>query len=881
MLVSHEPNIADSYSLPTQLREAPKKFLEKHDSLETFQNLPGLAYVAPILAHGGVPQYCLEDFFVLLSKYGEPEQPSSEFIDYLELHKNVMVNIDQPVQRFLLYGGEVAEEFVARCLALCQSREQGDGGGTHGLPKRVIEVFSKWYAKRGPTRRENIRRLPKPEVRMQLGDLWVYLRLPRCDDHPEIGPDACWELGGKFWAVSRNHEIPLTPSDCWSVKCKAHEVNLQGISNPESALFFNPASGKSIPNPRLRRLPEHLWAVFSQSASVEPEPSYRESIPTWPGYDVAIFNLEGQKHLKIGDHQFEVRRPFFHIEQDPVVIGVISKEGTPIFNRPPKIEWDGMANFTLWKQGINQGNNDIKADKLQKWFDKPGEYEFILRGPFGQNICKRFVLIPGLNINLQPEVMWPNTPWVKCEVSAEQVDIRSMDGRPPPFINHDHSIHFQAMFDDTVINLAAEVPRLRWRVVMSGEEVSEWDTKTVSLSVEQLEQADYPRLICGMGQLTSEIDVSLMGKHGFIPPPQGQRSVASQKNNIWAFDLRMVRDQVRQSGKAEEFGIWVKGSDGVQLYNGTVFSVRPCWDLHGFRASKMKKNEEKVLRIEWREKGNAVAGRWLVFFPLWHPYENTIQSYHLSEEERMFFDFNLSDLRPGRYVVKAVHAPWGCENWFEAKYIDQQIIDVCMDCWQKTFNNQRHFESIEIYAENLLAHWYRPELVKLPPPTPVKISSEQIKQFLEILYRVDGIDHVHIPTDGSGSLNIFCYNALATSQALDSITEIQNIWRRVLPPLDIVGMQINKYDREFVFKIAFQYDRLHDSRAVRPIRQKCRLRRLSLPLQYWHKNLVATKPSADAVIFLCEKFEIFSNKSIPVKREYEELKRVYQRREAV
>jgi len=862
-----------------------ERYLHKHDSLETFQELKkeGHRYVAPILAHGGVPQYCLEDFFVLLSKYSDPEQPSSEFIDYLGLHQNVMVNIDKPVQRFLLYGGEVAEEFVARCLALCQSREQGDGGGTHGLPKRVIDVFSKWYAERGPTNRQHIRRFPKPEIRMQPGDIWVYLRLPRSDDHPEISPDTCWEVCGKFWAVSRNHEIPLIFSDGWTVRYKGHEVNLQGISNSEPALFFNPASGKSIPNPRLRRLPEHLWAVFSQSASVEPEPSYREGIPTWPGYVIAVFNLEGQRHLKIGDHQFEVRRPFFHIEQDPVVKDVISAEGLPIFHMPPKIEWEGTANLTLSRGSKNEGNIDIASDDLQMWFDEPGEYEFILRGPFGQNVRKRFVLIPGLNINLQPEVMWPNTPWIKCEVSAEQVDIRSMDGRSPPFISHDHSFHFQAMFEDTVINLTAEVPRLRWRVIMSSEEASEWVTKTISLSVEQLEQADYPRLICEMGETTNEVDVFLIGKHGFIQPPQGQRSVVSQKNNIWAFDLRMVRDQVRQSGLAEEFGIWVKGSDGVQLYNGTIFAVRPYWDLYNFRVEMKNKNkdEENILHVEWRERGNTIAGRWLVLFPLWRPLEGAIQTHQLREEERMAFDYHLSDIRPGRYVVRAVHAPWGCENWIEAKYVAQQIIDVAKGSWQETFNVQTSFESVEMYSEYLLAHWYRPELVKLPPPTPIKISSEQIKLFLEMLYMVDGIVHVHIPTDGSGSLNIFCYNALATSQALDSIIEIHNIWRRVLPPMDVVGMQINQYDREFVFKIAFQYDRLHDNRAIRSIRQKCKLRRLSCPLQGWHRNLARTKPPADAVIFLCEKFDIFANRMTVEKREYEKLKSIYQRREAV
>jgi len=56
-----------------------KRFLEENESLEAFQELPGLAYVAPILAHGGVPQYCLSDFFELLTHFGDPEQPSLNY----------------------------------------------------------------------------------------------------------------------------------------------------------------------------------------------------------------------------------------------------------------------------------------------------------------------------------------------------------------------------------------------------------------------------------------------------------------------------------------------------------------------------------------------------------------------------------------------------------------------------------------------------------------------------------------------------------------------------------------------------------------------------------------------------------------------------------
>ena len=47
-----------------------EKFLVDHDSLENFRSIRdegGHRYVGPILAHGGIPQSCLLDFFNLIS----------------------------------------------------------------------------------------------------------------------------------------------------------------------------------------------------------------------------------------------------------------------------------------------------------------------------------------------------------------------------------------------------------------------------------------------------------------------------------------------------------------------------------------------------------------------------------------------------------------------------------------------------------------------------------------------------------------------------------------------------------------------------------------------------------------------------------------------
>ncbi len=857
-----------------------KRFLKKHETLETFQNLHGLAYVAPILAHGGVPQYCLPDFFDLLTHYGNPEQPSLDFIDYIGDNPICMTNIDKPVQRFLLHGGEVAEEFVARSLALWQSHERGDGGGTQGLPNRVIETFSVWFAEHRTAHSPHIRRLPKPEIMISPGNLWIYLRLPRCDNHPEIDPNACWKVLGKTLAVSRNHEVPILPVERWTIKLKTQEFVLQGISDSEPVLFFDPLSGKLIPNPRLRRLPEHLWAVFNQSSAVEPEPTHKEEIPTWPGYIVAVFNLKGQKYLRVGERQFEIRRPFFRNEQDPIVINVINENDVPVFHAPPKIDWNGDANLSLTRHSHHEENIDIKSEDFQRWFDGPGHYDFILRGPFGQNVHKRFVLIPGLQINMQPEVMWPNTPKLKCGIFADQVDIHSPDGRSPPFISYDSYINFQADFGETTMNLIAKVSRLQWRIIMSSEEVSEWNTKSISLSTQDLERADYPRLVCEVGQLAKEINVSLIGRHGSIHSPQGQRSTISQQNT-WAFDLRMILDQVRQSGMAEKFNISVQDSNGVQLYCGAVMTIRPKWDLQDFRAAHKIVKGNNIINIAWRECGNIVKGRWLVIIPLWRPWEwENVSVYQLNDEERSCYEWRHSCIYPGRYVIRAVHAPWGCENWFKAKFIEQKVIDVSKSCWVQIFDKKQDTSNtVESYTESLMAHWYRPQLVRNPPPSPLALTSKQIVRFLDYLNKINKMVELRIPRDGSGALNIFCLNPSATTNAVASVQDFPLIWQKVLPSREIICLEPTYEDKAFIHEVAFQYDLLNT--AANSIKQQYKKKYLSPPLKEWHQLLYKNKPPVDDVIFLCEKFDLFTANSLAMKQVYKALKKEYQCKEAI
>lgn len=131
--------------------------------LPTFESLGGHINLAPILAHGGIPDYCLDDFFELLDREARRETG----IDVPSLmdewaSEGFRVNIDRPAQRFLLHGGDVAEEFVERCLALWGEDEDPE---SLDLPARVLDRYERWRAAR-PARGNERRdvRLGRPRL---------------------------------------------------------------------------------------------------------------------------------------------------------------------------------------------------------------------------------------------------------------------------------------------------------------------------------------------------------------------------------------------------------------------------------------------------------------------------------------------------------------------------------------------------------------------------------------------------------------------------------------------------------------------------------------------------------------------------------------------
>lgn len=152
-----------------------------HETLEqaglpTFGQLGGHIYVAPILAHGGIPNYCLDDFFSLLDNAERRKAmvDTSTLLD--EWQDRFPAAIDVPIQRFLLNGRSIAEDFVERCRELWHP--DIPDLKTLDLPPRVLEAFERWQIDQPARAQSRQTRLPRPRLIIDPFDEGLAIALP-------------------------------------------------------------------------------------------------------------------------------------------------------------------------------------------------------------------------------------------------------------------------------------------------------------------------------------------------------------------------------------------------------------------------------------------------------------------------------------------------------------------------------------------------------------------------------------------------------------------------------------------------------------------------------------------------------------------------------
>ncbi|MFV2072724.1 MAG: hypothetical protein ACC742_08730 [Thermoanaerobaculales bacterium] len=863
-------------------------FLKQHPTLEAFSFLKeqgALRYVAPILAHGGVPESCLTDLFELITSRCSPDQTGPEAIEYFDDNRGALSGASRPVDRFISYGGEVAEELLGRILALWKALEAGDSKASLGLPKRIRTAFCDWYGEVAATLKTSRRhRFPSPAVCLDPRTMSITLRLPPCHRHPDSGDS--WEALGRSWPTDlpNDAEMPIAPEAEWEVTCGRRVFHFRGVGEEQPAMFFDPSSGRIIRDPTRRRLPELVWALLREDAVPDPAPVHSEPFVQWPGFLIAAFDLEDHKRLVISGSEFDVRRPFFRLDNVSMRRDLVSRDsGVPVFARTPSIAWEGEANLTLTKDGHPQGNIEITSEDLPCLIGDPGEYRLNLRGPFGQNLQLGFLLLPGITVACSPSLAWPDTKFTEWSMAIPGGSVYRDGSEGEKFRCYGDSLDLEVVLGETRFPVLASAPRLEWRLNLGeSERCGAWSQQPILLTEKELSHlAVTPILACRLPLDPDKCRVLMVGSSTDFRLDAEVLSVGDEA--YCHFDLGIVRDRVLASGSAERFELVARGrDDGRDLFHGHILEVRPTWDLRGLRAEWALDDNTYVIRVDWSECGRPVGGRWLTMQPAWRPWDGYVRQQELQTGEGLHeeWPFPQEDLRPGRYRICAIHAPWGLGELASKEPQEECYLDLHKEAWPETYSADDSAIPVETYVEAILARSYRPELVPVPA-VPQGLNSDDVGCIVKHLQMAHDIENIHFSSHSGEPLRVFCANPGATSSAVSNAIDLPDWLRRLLPPEDILVASLGPADREFLVELVWNWENIESPRTAAAVAGGAAPRKLCEPLRAWRRALRGTKkrasypPPGGYVIFLCEKHRVIEDQSPAKESAYEKLKNEY------
>jgi len=171
--------------------------------LPTFPNQSGHIYVTRILLHGGIPQAALPNFFdhFLEQPLKHPELATlapTDLIEHLLVFSSAKYALIKPVRRFLVNGGAIATDLVARSLELANvyaTTGAAPAAKEIGLPERIVEAYMQWVEGRTISVRSSSAHLKRPQIRLDpYGDGIIAVLPSQSIDDPSLTPGCCWTL---------------------------------------------------------------------------------------------------------------------------------------------------------------------------------------------------------------------------------------------------------------------------------------------------------------------------------------------------------------------------------------------------------------------------------------------------------------------------------------------------------------------------------------------------------------------------------------------------------------------------------------------------------------------------------------------------------------
>jgi hypothetical protein len=431
----------------------------KRLDLPNFKDEKGFRFVTPILAHGGIPVSCLDDFFenlvlpVAEGQFGELK--GQHVLREWRRDRDLVAFRHKSVSRFLQRGGPPAEDFFERCLRMArQYLETGEilPASALGLPGHVVEAFQNWL--KGPVEARPAKHLLRsPYLELQPGTrLVLHLPAQRILLEQNNVPHVVWKVGRHLERACVLHDrgqvLETEPEILdWdrpreAVRC-ALVVNGQALRSwtldpflapGDSWVFLDVASGRPLPEGPLPR--SDVWLLGRVAVEgtglreVAELPPLAVDGSAWPLHCLDLRRLQGELQVRQDDRirTYDCEPPAPWLEGGYLVAGIESGSGAPVYQQaPPDLclprDETGPALLDGWTlvlqplaesyptgirayrmeqlAGILGVESDFVRLPLRRLLpeDAAGRFEVTVTGPLGRDHSFPFTLLPEMELS--------------------------------------------------------------------------------------------------------------------------------------------------------------------------------------------------------------------------------------------------------------------------------------------------------------------------------------------------------------------------------------------------------------------------------------------------------------------------------------------------
>ncbi len=570
--------------------------------LETFDflSVQGLHYVTPILAHAGIPRYCVGDFLhrLLIPQLRRGFGASAgDLLAVWRSRQTAFVGIDVPVKRFVLYGGSPAVDLVDRCIDLITEVAAGSTvrPADVGLPRQIVEEFKLDAAEAEQAKKLHFRAVPLPRVRIDPWDpLGPVLELPPL---PRDLTQHSWLLEDGTGARSlpgsmvQAHLHRLGPARSWSAELRSARGTVRTSvfeRLPETGVAtFDPKNGLLSRDPRLvpwasawLLVPADTCLQFFGVTGGSFEPRVNE-LPSpaglWDGHLLREYDLSGvslieaQRKTQAGPRKELLRvvpRDEVRAVLDgPLVEGVTTEDGLPVYSQVPRVLFpQDAASAPVWRLQVRYGSETFdttaaeagypQAD-LSRWLADIAVVRVQIRvtGPIGSDLRAEFAVVRGLAVTRPDGLILPGAH-ARARVSlsaSEGVSLQAQGGGSAKSLEigaDEDVVSCWATAIGERLRLLVAVPRLVWAIAHFDATGHRLGTTVERLGLDELDAGNEAGGAAAVIVSTRCPGVGLSLRLHHRGGELALRSERTSRDGRAAFLLAPFRDAARASGAA-------------------------------------------------------------------------------------------------------------------------------------------------------------------------------------------------------------------------------------------------------------------------------------------------------------------------------------------